>query len=142
MFLPLTFLSVCDPGLVQYKEMVPVKIIVGACVGGGLFLIIVLSAIVVMLCKRKASDQSHQQQTQVQSADDLNLNGPTDSSPNENPEAVTSEYLTISESGSTSENSHALAGQYDNVNGRDNQYQTINMVDISATVNTYDAIRH
>ena len=73
---------------------------------------------------------------------DLNVNSPTDNSPNENPEAVTSEYLTISESGSTTENSHELSGQYENVNGRSNQYQTIHMSDISTTVNPYEEIRH
>ena len=73
---------------------------------------------------------------------DLNVNSPTDNSPNENPEAVTSEYLTISESGITTEKSHALTGQYENVNGRSNQYQTIQMSDISATVNPYAEIRH
>ena len=71
---------------------------------------------------------------------DLNLNSPTDNSPYENPEAVTSEYL--SEPGSTTENSHALAGHYENVNGRGNQYEAIHMSDISATVNPYEEIRH
>ena len=59
---------------------------------------------------------------------DVNLNSPTDNSPYENPEAMTSKYLTISESGNSS--SRPLNGQYENVNGRGNQYQTIDMVDI------------
>ena len=61
MFHQLTF-SVCDAGLVQYRERLPVKVIVGACVGGGLFLIIFLCVSVVVLYKRKTSTQSHQQQ--------------------------------------------------------------------------------
>ena len=71
---------------------------------------------------------------------DVNLNSPTDNSPYENTESVTSEYLTISESGNTS--SRPLNGQYENFNSRGNQYQTIDVVDISATVNTYEQIRH
>ena len=73
---------------------------------------------------------------------DLNLNSPTDNSPYENPEAVTSEYLAICEPGSTTSNSHALAGQYENVNGKCNQYEAIHMSDISAAVNPYEEIRH
>ena len=56
------FSSVCDAGLVQYREGLPVKVIVGACVGGGLFLIILVCASIVVLCRRKVSNQNHQQQ--------------------------------------------------------------------------------
>ena len=73
---------------------------------------------------------------------DVNVKRPSDNSPYENPEAVTNEYLTISEAGTTTENSHALTGQYENVNRRGNQYEAIHMSGISATVNPYEAIRH
>ena len=73
---------------------------------------------------------------------DVNVKRSTDNSPYENPEAMTSEYLTISEAGTTTENSHALTGQYENVNRRGNQYEAIHMSGISATVNPYEAIRH
>ena len=73
---------------------------------------------------------------------DVNVKRPTDNSPYENPEAVTSEYLTIIESDITAENPHDLTGQYENVNGRDNQYEAIHMSDISAAVNPYEEIRH
>ena len=79
--------------------------------------------------------------TPYENPDDLNLHHPADNISYENPEAVTSEHLTTSESGSTTGNSHALSGQYENVNGRSNQYQTIQMSDISTTVNPYEEIR-
>ena len=52
-----------DTGLVRHNEELPVKTIVGACVGGGLFLIILLCASGVVLYKRKTSNRNHQQQT-------------------------------------------------------------------------------
>ena len=58
----INFFSVCDAGLVQYRERLPVAVIVGACVGGGLFLIILLCVSVVVLYKKKTSNQSRQQQ--------------------------------------------------------------------------------
>ena len=42
--------------------MLPLKLIVGACVGGGLFLISLLYITVAVLCRRKTSNQNHQQQ--------------------------------------------------------------------------------
>ena len=69
-----TYISVFDAGVsqltfvlfhtgsVQYRGKLPVKIIVGACVGGGLFLIILLCITVAVLCRRKMSKQNHQQQ--------------------------------------------------------------------------------
>ena len=56
------FVVVCDAGLVQYRERLPLNVIVGACVGGGLFLIILVCAGIVVLCSRRASNQSHQQE--------------------------------------------------------------------------------
>ena len=49
-------------GLLQCREPLPVKIIVGACVGNGMFLIIVLCLNVVVLYRIKTLRQNHQQQ--------------------------------------------------------------------------------
>ena len=45
----------------------------------------------------------------------LNVNGPTDNSSNENPVAVTDQYLTIAESHITAGNSHPLTSQYESI---------------------------
>ena len=55
-------ISAFDTGSVRYREKLPVKTIIGACVGGGLFLIILLCVSVVVLYKRKTSNRNHQQQ--------------------------------------------------------------------------------
>ena len=54
----------CGSGLVQCRERIPVKFIIGACVGGGLLLIICISLCitVLVLCRQKTSNWNHQQQ--------------------------------------------------------------------------------
>ena len=81
--------------------------------------------------------------------DDLQLKRPTDSSPYENPDAITSEYLTIPESGTETPSSiagdvasSALSSLYEDIKDVNMPYDTVDMDDISATVNPYEKIRH
>ena len=80
--------------------------------------------------------------TPYENPDEMNLHRPADNSPRENSGDLPSEYLTIREAGTTTENSHALTGQLENVSRRGNQYEAIHMSDISATVNPFENIRH
>ena len=80
--------------------------------------------------------------------DDLQLKRPTDSSPYENPDAITSEYLTIPESGTETHSSVAgdlascaLSSPYEDISDVKTPYDTIDMDDISTTVNPYEKIR-
>ena len=94
--------------------------------------------------------------------DDLHSNHPTDNNPYENPDdlhsnhptdnstdAITSEYLTISESGIVNPSSvtgdptsSALSSPYEDINDVNNLYDAIDMQDISPTVNPYEKIRN
>ena len=65
MCFPNNILCLCfGTGLVQWREKIPVKFIVGACAGGGFLLIvcILLCVTVLVLCRQKTANRNHQQQ--------------------------------------------------------------------------------
>ena len=79
--------------------------------------------------------------------DDLQLNCPTDNSPY-NPDAITSEYLTIyPEFGAETPSSmadlasSALSSPCDDIKDVNPPYDSIDMADISTTVSPYEKIR-